>query len=348
MKKVIKPLRLTIIIVFCLLIITCYFTKKEKKKQRIISVKTSKIVTESYSSPIHTAGILSMKKTIKLSFKTGGIIEAINFDEGVIVKKGQILAKLDMSEIDANFYKAKVAFEKAERDFKRTEKLYNEKAATLEQYQNAKTGYNIAKSNLEVAKFNKKHSIIKAPSNGKILKKFFEQGEMISPGIPVYLFASTEKNCVMRVSLTDKDIVKIKLGDKAEISFDAYPDKKFVSSVSEIAETADTVTGTFEVELRLDTDCHDLKSGFIGKVLIYPSEKEKLQFIPIEALSSANGLTGTVYTIDKKSNTAKKVSIKIKEILDDKLAVYSGLENYSVVVTEGVSYLSNNSKIVIE
>ena len=116
------------------------------------------------------------------------------------------------------------AHKKANRDFIRAENLYKDSVATLELYQDAKTALDIAKSNLEVARFNLKYSKIEAPSNGRILKILLEENEMTSPGYPVVLFGSTRENWVVRTNVSDKDMISIQIGDSAKITLDPYPE----------------------------------------------------------------------------------------------------------------------------
>ncbi len=87
---------------------------------------------------------------MKLSFKIGGIIKNIFVDEGQRVYKAQKLTELDLSEIKAQVNQAQSAFEKAKRDLERMKRLYADNVVTLEQLQNAETGFEIVKSNLKI------------------------------------------------------------------------------------------------------------------------------------------------------------------------------------------------------
>ena len=109
-------------------------------------------------------GKLASKEELKLSFKTGGIISEIFVDEGQTVKKGQVLAKLNLSEIQAQVNQAILGLDKAERDYRRANNLYKDSVVTLEQLQNTTTALDIAKSNVKIAEFNLQFSTIKAQS----------------------------------------------------------------------------------------------------------------------------------------------------------------------------------------
>lgn len=256
--------------------------QKEEAKT-LISVKTERIYMEKLPFIIRGTGILNSKSQIKLSFKIGGVIRNVNFNEGQSVKKGQILASLNPSEIQAQVNQAQLALNKAERDFKRAENLYNDSVATLEQYQNAKTALEYAGSTLQIATFNKQFSSIVAPANGTIMKKLAEQGEVIGAGYPVFLFGSSENEWVVRVNIPDKDFVQVNYNDSVNVWFDAFPGKTFVGFVSETASAADPYTGTFEVEITVKNMPSEAVAGLIAKVEIITKKMETYSIIPINA-----------------------------------------------------------------
>jgi RND family efflux transporter MFP subunit len=332
--------------VFLLLIITgCAEKEVQEKPEEKVLVETVVAVQKEVAIPVHSSGKLSAKVEIKLSFKTGGIAERIFFDEGQTVKKGQLLAQLDLSEINAQVDQARSAFEKAYRDLARVKKLYEDNVTTLEQLQNATTALEIAESQVKVAEFNLHHSSIFAPSNGKILKRFVEPGELIGGGAPVFLFGSDETDWIVRIGVIDRDIVRLKLGDRASVLFDTYPGIPFSAHVSEIAETADPVIGTFEVEVTLDKNNHKLVSGFIAKVDIIPSKHEPFYIIPVESLVEGDGRTGFVYILDKGSGIARKTGVEIGHIFDREIAVSSGLNDGDSVIFKGTEYLSDGTRV---
>jgi multidrug efflux pump subunit AcrA (membrane-fusion protein) len=137
------------------------------------------------------------------------------------------------------------------------------------------------------------------------------------------------------------------VGDKAVITFDAYPDKLFTARVSEIEAVANPYTGTFEVEVQLDRSDIPLYSGFVGKVTITPGVEQEYSVVPIESLIEGDLNEGYIFAADRDNNVAIKMRIKIDKIIGDQMLVYSGLENISEVVTYGAPYLTQNSTINI-
>jgi multidrug efflux system membrane fusion protein len=323
-------------------------SKKESgAKENLIKVKAAEVVEKDIVITIHSSGKLSAKTEQKLSFKTGGIINKIYVDEGQSVNKGQLLAELNLSEIKARVNLAEQALGKAERDFNRAGNLFKDSVVTLEQIQNAETALEVAKSNLEIARFNLKYSTINAPSKGKILKRLTEENEVVGSGTPVFLFASSDGCWVVRTNLTDKDIINVRLGDSAMVKFDAYKDTDFKATVTEIGKAADPYTGTYEVELTVwPVKDKKLISGFIAKADIYSDYlTHKYIIIPIDALTDYNETSGYVYEI--KDSIVIRRKIEFIKILDEEVLISSGLMPGTKVVTEGINYINDSTKVTI-
>lgn len=324
-------------------------TAKKTVTKKSIPVKLANVSAMNQSLPIVTSGVLAAKAEMKLSFKIGGIIARLYAQEGSFVQRGQLLAKLEQTEIQAQVNKAKSALTKANRDLKRVANLYKDTVATLEQLQNVTTAKEVAESDSRIARFNQKYALIYAPVSGKITKKFAEVSELISPGNPVYMLASGEQAQVIRVGLTDKDVVKVKLGDKAKVWFDAYPNEEFEAVVSEIAGSADLRTTTFEVEVQLVNPKKPLKQGFVGRVNILPSQPAQGYKIPMGAVVEAGKKTAFIYVPDPAHTKAVKVPVVPTKIGKDFLLVNfpKGHNPAKEVITDGAAYLNDQAKIKV-
>ena len=178
------------------------------------------------------------------------------------------------------------------------------------------------------------------------MRRLAETGELVTPGKAVLVFGAAQ-GWVVRVGLADRDVVKLKLGDEAALHFDAYPNRAFEGWVSEIAEAADPTSGTFEVEVSVTDTDGVLKSGFIARVDLLPSDTASLFFIPIEALVEGDGRDGIVYAVEANAEVARRVPVRIAEILGDEVAVTAGLDSVAAVVTEGAPYLTDGARIEV-
>ncbi len=345
--------RLTIIFVLYftlalgLILQSCTDKTEQTDLQQKIPVKTAPVIHKDISIPIYASGKLMAAAESKLSFKIAGIVNRILVNKGERVKKGQLLAQLDLVEMNAGVKQAQSAYDKTQRDFERVNNLFDDSVATLEQYQNAETGLEISGAALKAAKFNLKYSKIHAPSDGKILHKFAEEHELIGAGMPLFLFGSDEGSWVIKLGVTDREIVNLQVGDSADVFFDAYPKLKFFAQISELGGAANPMTGTFEVKLKVEANTARLFSGFVAKVTILPQKSRKYSLIPAAALFEATGDEGIVFHVKGPENQVKKINVIIDNIIDGQLAVSEGLEGVEQVITDGAPYLRDGSEILI-
>lgn len=316
------------------------------QQEEIICVKAETLVETNASVPIHCSGVLTSKRMIKLSFKTGGIISHIAVDEGSQVKKGQVIATLDMTEISAQVNQARLAYEKTERDLNRVKNLYTDTVATLEQLQDATSAYQAAMETKNIAEFNQQYSLITAPANGRIIAKLAEEHELVGTGMPVLVFSEQGTDeWIVRAGISDKDIIRIKKGDKAQVEVDAFPGVVFPASVSLISEAADPQSGTFEVEIAVTPNSEKFLNGLVAKVKIEPMNGHLVTLVPPEAVTEADGHKGYVYVVEKADSTAKKIPVTIAYLQNSEVAVIEPLNKMGLVITKGAAYLEDGSKI---
>ena len=311
-----------------------------------VSVKIAVAISESVSIPAHTTGILLSSEELKLSFKTGGIVADVQVREGERIRKGDVMAMLNMSEINAQVNVASNGYEKALRDYNRATNLYRDTVATLEQLENATTAMNVARSNLEIARFNLAHSSITAPADGIVLKQFVRTNELVAPGYPVFLFGTSGKSWKVRAGVSDRDIVRINSGDSAAVTFNAWPGVRFPATVEQVGELADQLTGTYEVELALDDLGYRLATGFVAGADIYPAAKDILMLVPVESVIEADGQTGYLFALSADS-TVTRIKAEILTILGSKAVISNLPASLSHVVTEGAAYIKDGDKVKV-
>ncbi|MEL6705274.1 MAG: efflux RND transporter periplasmic adaptor subunit [Bacteroidota bacterium] len=301
--------------------------------------------------PIRTSGRLAPKSERVLSFKVGGLVARINADEGDLVRAGQVLARIDPREIDAQVLQAESALDKAQRDLARAERLLADSVATLEQVQDARTGVEVAQAGYDIAAFNQRFATITAPASGRVLRRMAEPNELVQPGQPILALGTTGDGWVVRAGLADRDVVRLTVGDVAKVRFGAYPGEVFQGRVTEIASAADLATGTFEVEVAVPDPGGRLKAGFVADVEIQPSTGSGYAVIPIDALVAGDGTTGAVFTVDAAemdstgSHTVARRTVEITALSSDRLAVRAGLDGAAHVVTTGAAYLADGDRV---
>jgi RND family efflux transporter MFP subunit len=313
-----------------------------------VCVKVSSLVETRANVPIQCSGILSSKRMVKLSFKTGGIIAGINVKEGSVVRKGQVLASLDMTEIASQVSQARLAFEKAERDLDRVKNLYKDTVATLEQLQDATSAYEVASENKNIAEFNLRYSSIIAPANGRIIAKLSEEDELVSPGTPVLVFTENgDDEWVVKAGISDKDIIRVKNGDQAEVELDAFPGRTFPAYISQVSEAADPASGTFEIEVTVKPCTERFVNGLVAKVQVESINAQVITLVPPDALTEADGRKGYVYVVKPADTTARRVPVTIAYLENNNVAIIESVNKLGQVIVKGASYLEDGTKVNI-
>lgn len=313
----------------------------------VFKVRTAPVSGLESSGLIRVTGVLVSDQESKPAFKTGGVIEQTYFKEGDKVNKGALLARLNLAEIQAQVQQAQMAVDKTLRDLNRVKNLYADTVATLEQLQNVQTAYDMAKQTLGIAEFNKTYSEVRAPISGIIVKEILRQGEIAGPGMPVYaIMGNGHQDWKIKAAVSDKEWAMIKKGDKADVYFEAYPGLKLTGVVDHLADISNPGTATLDIEVKLNQQDKKLAAGLLSTIEIKTiGTKQSMQSIPVEALVSSNDGKGVIYIVE--DGKAVKKTIGIDKILGARVAVSSGLENITEVVTAGAVYLEEGNKVEI-
>lgn len=315
------------------------------KLQEEIPVRITAAKDTKAAEKITATGRIAADSEARLSFKTGGVVERIFTDEGATVKKGQLLATLNLTEIAAQVRQTEEGLQKAQRDLQRVQNLHRDSVATLEQLQNATTAVNVSKENVAIAKFNQSYSEIHAPMSGKILRKLMNEGELAAPGVPVFvMYAAGANDWVVIAGLTDKDFVQLQLGDRANIVFDAYPNQIFEAKVHELPESADPSSGLYPVEFKINTQGKRFTHGMFATVTLETSNNSYVS-VPIDAIIEGNGTQAYVFVPD--SNKVKKVPVRVAFLNGEEVMLSSGISAGTFVITSGSAYLTEKSIIKI-
>jgi multidrug efflux system membrane fusion protein len=308
-------------------------------------VRAARVTDTVVARPIVATGTVAPADEAALGFKVGGVIQRIAVDEGDRVRPGQLLAALDLREIDAALTKARSAAAKAKRDLDRARRLYSDSVVALAQLQDAETAEQVARADLEAAAFNRSHAVIVAPAAGVVLRRTAEPGENIAAGAPVLAIGSRGNGGnLLEVGLADRDALLLRQGDSASARFDALPGREFPGRVTRIGAAADPMTGTYEVEIALE-GASALAAGLVGRVDIRPSQGAPAKLVPIEAVLEADGAEATAYTLSADGSRAKRRRISIGFIEGSRVAVTAGLDGVERVLTEGAAYLDDGAAV---
>lgn len=337
--------------VFILSLISCNHKNKVSPVTDLVEAIPVKIIALNKSDVtgiIHSSGQFTTDNETMLAFKTGGIVDRIYVKEGDKIRKGEVLATLDLTEISAQVNQAQIAFEKASRDFNRVNNLIKDSVATLEQLQNTKTYFELARQQLAAANFNLQYSEIRATQDGVVINRFVNEGQITGPGVPILQFSSKgHTDWILRVAVSDKEWASITKNDKAKIQIEAlnlYDIEAFVYSK---AEEADKTTGSFSIDIKLiNARKLNIASGMFGKARITLTQKSRLWQIPYDAVLDGNDNQGFVF-VTNDNRKALKVPVRISGIDKNNVLISDGLSNYRSLIVSGSAYLTDNSNIKV-
>lgn len=311
-------------------------------------VRTVPVESVEVAREVRTVGVLAPRDEIRLAFKIGGVIDRITVEAGDRVQRGRSLAVLKRAEVDAAVAQAEEAVEKSRRDLERARRLQADEVATEEQVEHLTTAYNVARSDLDAARFNARFARIDAPVDGVVLQRLSEENELVQGGQPVLVLGATGEGWVVRAALVDRDAVRVEPGDTARVAFDAFPGREFEGVVGRIASSADPLTGTFEVEIDVAPGGARFARGLVAKVALAiadGAETEPRRVVPLTAIVEANGPSATLYVIDPRDGVARRRQITIGPIVGDRVVVVAGLEVGEQVATDGAAWLADGEPV---
>lgn len=313
-------------------------------------VEVVSVVYQQAARSINISALLAYKSTQKLAFKVGGPIARIFVEEGDAVKAGQILAELDKEEVEARVVEAEARFENSRRNVERQSTLYKTKVVSLGTLQDAETEHNIAKSQLRIARFNLRYSVIAAPQDGRIIRRQIEHGELITPNQTAFVMADESRGWVMRTALSDRKVVQVQKGDPVNVYFDPWPLQSFAGVIDEISEAAEERSGLFEVKIALQSSGnrqHEnmrLRDGYVGRIEINPTQKQRVVKLPAIALITATSTKGTVFVLSDNETVSSR-EVRIHYLEDGNIAVSGELKDGDRVITTGADFLQENDKV---
>jgi RND family efflux transporter MFP subunit len=344
MKKLLFPLLGSIFLVSC----------AQKNKDEVASgdengATTVKVLTVGkrlVEDSVYTSGLIATENEARLSFKIGGVIDRILVEEGQFVKKGQLLATLKTTEINDRLEQANLALDKAQRDYSRANNLYKDSVATLEQLQNAQTALELARRGAETVAFDQQYACIRATSDGYIVSKIGNGGEVVAAGIPVLTMGETgaEKDWVLRVGVTDAEWGAVYPGQKAFVRLDAFGDRVLSGAVYKKSRSVDQGSGSFQVDIRIDLGRETPAAGMFGKAVLLSRQAGEAITVPYEALVQVNGNRAFVYAPQQDGFLTKK-EVVIESFNAREVVLRSGLAAGERVVVSNNAFLNEHSRV---
>lgn len=281
------------VLIIGVIVIALGFILSPKKK--IIPPEFVKAQKQDLKDMISASGVVTGKDTANLAFHTSGKLSYINIKSGDAVYAGEVLAGLDMTELEAqlriaqsNFRDKKAIADKIHDDLKDVGASENYTQRQIRT--TAEVAQDNAYDNLLIAQKNLQDGIIYSPIEGTVTTTDHIPGELVSSSDIIAQVVDFSQ-VIFEADVDEADIPKVKVGQKAEITLNAYGDKIFKGEVSEIVPQAKTTSGggvVVTVKISFDDTSVEHISGLNGQVNIITRQKDHALSIPLDALSNGN------------------------------------------------------------
>lgn len=319
--------------------------KNEKKKEdsKFVLVESKKLKFEPYTSYITVIGSAKADKIANLSADEGGKIKSFLKEKGSYVKKDEVILILDNEALKANMDAAKAQFDLAEVNFLKQEKIYKQNVSSEIQYLQAKYQRDAAKANYELMKARYDRTFIKATFNGYIDNKFFEEGELAPPGLPIVSLINTD---VVKVAagISESYISDVNVGDQVKIIFKDLNNSEYKGRISFVGKSIVTSNRTFPVEVLINNSGNKIKPELNAELNIETNSFEKMIVIP-ENVIVRTDLGYVVYVAEK--NRAKMKVITIESRKNNRAAISSGLNDGDELIVTGYQGLVDGENIKV-
>jgi RND family efflux transporter MFP subunit len=298
---------------------------------------------------IRAVGFLAPQDEAKLSFKLGGVIEAVPVEEGQSIRRGQLLARLRSAEVEAAVAQAREGAAKAKRDLERGQQLFADGVATRENLDDLNTAASVAAAQLRSVEFNASYARITAPADGMVLQKLAERDELVGPGQTVVVVGGTRQGWVVKVAVADREVVQLRPGLAAKLRFDAFPTQEFTGVIRTVARSADPATGSFQIEIAVQDAAAGFGRGMVATALL-PRVADSLaapaMVLPNTALLEASGDRATVLVV--VGDRVQRHDVHLGRMVGERVEVLDGLKPGDQVVVEGASFVAAGDRVTVQ
>ena len=317
--------------------------KQEVAKAEKVRVRAEIIKKTDYELTLDFSGEVKAWKTVNLSFNVRGKIDRFYFDEGHKVDKGDLLARLEKDDYQALRDQSHAQWEKANRDYERSRRLWEGGSLREQLVQDAQTALKAAAAALEAAELNLKHCLLYAPFSGHVAYRYGEEKEMVVGGQTVFTLMDLSR-VLVEMGVPEKNIDRVKKVQKASINFEAIPEKIFDGTVTQVAVSSLPNIRLFKVEITVENPKFIIKPGMTAFSTIVIDEMEGVCIFSLDAAVLRNGRR----TIFLASNgIAKKVTLEDYIISGDKIIVRDPLPEKGQIITAGQDVLFDGMQISV-
>jgi membrane fusion protein (multidrug efflux system) len=303
-------------------------------------VETTQIRMQPVQNQLTTSGTIEAGTKVRLYNEVSGKIRYLPYHEGDAVVAHTIIAGLDDDVIQAELDKAVATREQAKIDYERLKKLQKQLASD-DEIARASTAYDIAVADEKLQKTKLDKTIIKAPFDGIITERHFEQGDVVAMHSHILSMIDPD-SLQVTIHLSENWIPQIQAGDRVEIQVDALADSKHPGTIKRIHPTIDANTRKGTVEIEFEPVPFGARSGQLARVYLKTHIVSKL-VVPAYALHH-DGQGAYVYVVDENS-AANKVYVQKGARYGENIEISSGLDINDSIVIKGFNGLRHGKNV---
>ena len=273
------------------------------KKEQKTEFETAKVERQNIHTSITATGTIEPVTSVTVGTQVSGIVSKLYVDYNSVVKKGQIIAELDKTNLISELNTAKANLSSAQStlgyeqaNFNRYKTLYDKGLVSADDYESAKLSFEKARQqvatsreSVQKAQTNLGYATITSPIDGVVLSKSVEEGQTVAASFNTpELFTIAQDLTDMRViaDIDEADIGGVKEGQRVSFTVDAFPDDKFEGQVTQVRQQATTESNVVTYEVVISAPNYDLKlkPGLTANVTIFTMEKDNMLAVPAKAL----------------------------------------------------------------
>lgn len=298
------------------------------KKEEQISFETAAVAPANIMNSITATGTIEPVTSVTVGTQVSGIVSKLYVDYNSVVKKGQVIAELDKTNLMSQLNSAKTQLATAQSqlnyqttNFNRYKTLYQKGLVAADDFDSAKLSYTQAKEQVAAAKeevqraqTNLGYATITSPIDGIVLSKSVEEGQTVAASFStpeLFTIAQDLTNMQVVADVDEADIGDVKEGERVSFTVDAYPDDTFEGTVNQVRQEATTTNNvvTYEVVISAPNADLKLKPGLTANVTIYTAERKGVLSVQSKALrfTPQKETVGKMKIVDQTGNAKNKV-----------------------------------------
>lgn len=346
------------VVLASLILVSCGGEDEKVQREELPTVQVKAMEAKAASLPTRYefAASVASSDQAKLSTRIMGQISSLSVEEGEKVTKGQVVARIKSADIEAgkarieaNMNEAMAAKANVEKNYNRIKKLFDKQSATQKEMDDMQAALDMA--NAKVASIeqmrkeveaNLGYAVLRAPFTGYVTKKFMNQGDLATPGMPVVMIESQE-NFEVKANVPESEIGMMKEGDEVTVRVDALG-KELKGKVGRVNPSGGYAGAQFEITIQLEETeaLKELKSGLFAKVIIAKGVQQKMM-VPKSIIIKRGQLEG-FYTINQQ-NKAMLRWVRTGKEIGDKVEILSGLDEGEQVIYSFEEKLQDGQKV---